>query len=943
MMFMTAPLTPVAQHLELASPVWQDTFDETTVRQIYTWWEQHQLFTPEVQVALQAALPHRPTHRPSGEPLPEAFSMVIPPPNVTGTLHMGHALDNTIQDVMTRYHRMLGVPTVWLPGTDHAGIATQSIVEKRLREGLIEGYPADTTRYALGRETFLKLVWEWVHARQGDILGQLKRLGVSVDWSRTRFTLQPELQQAVRKAFIQLYAQGLIYRGEKIVNWDPVSQSAISDIETEYADEQGFLWHIAYPLVSGEGSITVATTRPETLYGDVAVAVHPDDERYAAWIGQQVVLPLTGRTIPVIADTYVEKDFGTGALKITPAHDPNDFEVGERHGLTPLRIFNDKAELLALEGIPEAFHGLDRWEARRRTEEALEAQGFLQGKQEHAHRVGRSQRTGEVVEPLLSKQWFVSTKPLAEKALSHYDEGHLAFVPERWSKEYLRWMTNIQDWCISRQLWWGHAIPAWHHQETGEVYVGEQAPEPSELWKPDPDVLDTWFSSGLWPFATFGWGWETPTAQSEKDLRQFYPTTNLVTGFDIIFFWVARMVMMAMGLTEAKTPFETVYIHGLIRDEKGQKMSKSKGNTVDPVETIDALGCDGFRFGLLSMVTYGGQDIKLNKDKLEQGRFFVNKLVNLTRFTLMNCPEELTSSLTPLTSDDTLEHLHAIDQWILSKYEHTVAEANRLLATWHFAEVAQVLESFLWNDVCDWYVEALKWLLKGQTPEAAQQSRRVLLTVLEGSLRLLHPLMPHLSEFLWQQLPQAFRMAVPSVSVAFYPQSQPAWRQESLEGLLPLMFECVRAIRNIRQSYQVPHATETAVTLVIAPDAPSQLTALLTQCEPFFKHFVKLSQFECCITENYQPTDKATGMNTVGAYLQVYIPMTGIIDTAAERQRLEKKLATATAQKEQLEKLLNNEGFLAKATPQVLEEKRSQLATLQEQCESLQAQCACLL
>lgn len=870
-------------------------------------WDEHQVFRPENNPKLSEDA--------------EAFSLVIPPPNVTGTLHMGHALDSTIQDIIIRWNRMSGKRTLWLPGMDHAGIATQNVVEKQLQAGNIAGYPAGTTRHDVGKERFLELVWQWAKSRQQDIWKQFKRLGISPDWSRQRFTLDEGLCQAVRETFVRLYEAGLIYRGRYIVNWDPVNQSAISDIETEYHDEEGHLWEIAYPLKDESGHLVVATTRPETLYGDVAVAVHPEDERYRHLIGKTVVLPLANREIPIIGDSYVDAEFGTGCLKITPAHDPNDFEVAKRHNLDPLIVLDEEARIKPLDFIPNALHGLDRYEARAKTEALLEERGALVSKKDHAHRVGRAQRSGAVIEPLLSEQWFVKTKPLAEQALKALEAGEIEFIPERWTKDYLRWMTNIQDWCISRQLWWGHPIPAWYHNETKELYVGHEPPQDAENWTAETDVLDTWFSSGLWPFSTMGW----PNEQAE-DFQRFYPTSTLVTGFDIIFFWVARMTMMGQELT-GKSPFKTVYIHGLVRDEKGQKMSKSKGNTVDPVQLIEELGCDGFRFGLMSLITYGAQDIKLAKDKLEQGRLFSNKLWNATRFTLMNLNN---GPIAPALDDNLLT---TIDRWILGRYEATVQEANEQLATHRFGELTQTLLSFTWYEFCDWYVEAAKAAFKDPSSPRSANTRRLLLTVLDGVLRLLHPVMPHITEALWQALPE--KEDVVSICLAAYPTcADSRYHDETLESNVSYVLQVVRALRNLRQQYNV--APNKTVSAILETDNAMERQAL-QQEEALIRHFIPLEGFTIRATASDEEQAEQMGLNVVGE-TRVLVPLAGLIDLEQERKRLEKKHQELMKEQQGLYGRLSNSSFLERAPEEVVEKSRLRLNELNQQLKVLEEQ-----
>ena len=646
-----------------------------TEKEIYEFWEKGDYFKADAK---------------SNKP---PFSMVIPPPNVTGVLHMGHALDETLQDILTRYHRMAGYEALWIPGTDHAGIATQAVVEKKLRA---EG----KTRFDLGREKFLEETWKWTNEHKSAILDQCKRLGVSFDRSRERFTFDEGCTEAVKEVFVKLYEKGLIYKGAYIVNWCPRCQSAISDIETEYETEQGHLWEISYPLKDEQGAIVVATTRPETMFGDVAIAVHPNDFKYKDLIGKTVYIPLTRREIPIIADEYVDKSFGTGAVKITPAHDPNDYEVGKRHNMKPIWVIDEQGKMKSCAEVPEKYQGMDRYEARKAIVGDLQYQNFLLRITDHEHNVGKCQRCNTTIEPLLSEQWFVKMEPLAKEAIAAVKDGRIKFVPERWTKNYLGWMENIRDWCISRQLWWGHQIPAYYHNETGEMVVAKENPDP-EHYTQDTDCLDTWFSSGLWPFSTMGF----PQTETD-DFKKFYPTSVLVTGFDIIFFWVARMITMGLEFTH-KAPFSTVYIHGLIRDEKGQKMSKSKGNTIDPVKIIDKYGCDALRFTLTSLCTYGGQDIKISDERFEYGRNFANKIWNASRFVLMNLEGVDDNKID-------MNNLTIADKWILDKLNETTKLVNENIKNYRIGEMAHVLYDFFWNSYCDWYVEIAKIQLQDE-------------------------------------------------------------------------------------------------------------------------------------------------------------------------------------------------------------------------------------
>jgi len=875
----------------------------------YERWEQKGYFQPPVTVT----------------PDEQAFSLVIPPPNVTGVLHMGHALDSTIQDILVRWHRMRGKATLWLPGMDHAGIATQNVVERNLREADLPG------REAMGRDAFVEKVYEWSNARKGDIADQFRRLGISCDWSRQRFTLDDGLSRSVRHAFVHLFNKGLIVRDTYIVNWCPRCISAISDIETDYADEDGFLWKIRYALVgsdsnSDENSLVVATTRPETMFGDVAVAVNPNDPRYQKFIGKKVRLPLTAREIPVIADSYVEAEFGTGALKITPAHDPNDYEIGKRHQLESIYVIDERGRLGQQDFIPEVLRGLDRADARKRTEALLQEAGYLVSKTEHAHRVGHCQRCQTTIEPLLSQQWFVKTRSLADRALQSLADEEIRFIPERWTKDYVRWLTDIQDWCISRQLWWGHRIPAWHCKACGELTVATEDPTACQHCQSadiqqDPDVLDTWFSSGLWPFSTMGWP-DTNAA----DFMRFYPTKVLVTGFDIIFFWVARMTMLGLELT-GKSPFETVYIHGLIRDEKGQKMSKSKGNTVDPVVMINELGCDAFRFGLTSLITYGGQDIKLAREKMDQGRLFANKLWNATRFVLMNiCAEDGAAPVDEKPVD--IHSLTLMDRWILSRYHTAVQEANRLLSEYKFGELADTLYEFIWNGFCDWYVEAAKPQMRDEALRANTQ--RILLEVLAGSLKLLHPIMPYITDALYIRLPYR---TIETVMLESYPQAQTTLIQPEVNRQIDHVLEVVRAIRNIRQQYSVQHAQSIAVKLI---SSSAEERAALEAGRSVIERFIPLSSL--AIEETINVAETSQSATNVVAHTRVMVPLHGLIDVEQERERIVKKMEVLEKEQIQLSTMLSNLEFLERAPEKVVDKNKTRLNELNQQLKTLEQQ-----
>ena len=691
---------------------------------------------------------------PNEDPNAEPYSIVIPPPNVTGKLHLGHAWDVTLQDMIIRQKRMQGFDTLWLPGMDHAGIATQAKVEEKLRgEGL--------SRYDLGREKFLEQTWEWKEEYASHIREQWAKMGISVDYRRERFTLDKGLSDAVKKVFVTLYEKGLIYRGEYIINWDPKAKTSLSDIEVIHKDVEGAFYHMNYPLTDGSGFLEIATTRPETLLGDTAVAVHPDDERYQALIGKTVILPLVNREIPIIADEYVEQDFGTGVVKITPAHDPNDFEVGNRHNLPRINVMNDDATMNELAG---KYEGMDRFAARKAIVKDLEEAGLLVKIEKHLHSVGHSERTDVVVEPRLSKQWFVKMGPLAEQAINaQREEGDntVNFYPPRFNDAYLRWMENIHDWVISRQLWWGHQIPAWYHKETGEVYVGMEAPSDSENWTQDPDVLDTWFSSALWPFSTMGW-----PDEDSADYKRYYPTNTLVTGYDILTFWVSRMMFQGLEFT-GKRPFKNVLIHGLIRDSQGRKMSKSLGNGVDPMEVIEQYGADALRW-FLANGSAPGQDVRYSTDKMDAAWNFINKIWNASRYALMNVGD-LTADQVDITGEKTLA-----DKWILTRLNQTIGKVTELFEKFEFGEAGRLLYRFIWDDFCDWYIEMSKETLAGDDEAAKLTTRSILVYVLDNTLRLLHPIMPFVTEEIWQSVPHVGE----SLVVATYPTVHPEQMDE---------------------------------------------------------------------------------------------------------------------------------------------------------------------
>jgi len=833
-------------------------------KEIYKFWEENSFFKADNK---------------SKKP---PYSIVIPPPNVTGILHMGHALDETLQDILTRYHRMKGYEALWLPGCDHAGIATQNVVEKQLAK---EG----KSRHDIGREKFLEITWDWANKHKDRILEQCKLLGASFDLSRKRFTLDEGCSKAVKKVFVDLYNKGLIYKGSYIVNWCPRCQSAISDIETEYETEDGSLWEISYPLKDEIGAIVIATTRPETMFGDVAVAVNPDDYKYKDLIGKKCVIPLTGREIPIIADEYVDKSFGTGALKITPAHDPNDFEVGRRHKLPSIRVINEEGKMIACSEVPQELHGKDRYEARERTVEMLKLQEALVKITPHEHNVGKCQRCNTTIEPLLSEQWFVKMEPLAKPAIEAVKDGRIEFVPKRWEKNYLMWMENIRDWCISRQLWWGHQIPAYYHNKTGEMVVSTENPDPDNYTQ-DKDVLDTWFSSGLWPFSTMGW----PDTESE-DFKKFYPTTTLVTGFDIIFFWVARMITMGLEFT-GKAPFSTVYIHGLIRDENGQKMSKSRGNTIDPVEIIEKYGCDALRFTLASLCTYGGQDIKLSDERFEYGRNFANKIWNASRFVLMN----LTKNKDDLKLNPA--EFTAADKWILNELNETVKLVNDNIQNYRIGEVASILHDFFWNSYCDWYVELSK----------IEKNEAVLVYVLDMTLRLLHPVMPHITEKIWQLIPQ--NKEDRAIMLSKFPEYNEEFNFVDAKNQMEALFEAVRSLRNIRSEFNIIPGAKINIQIEGGEK-------LFKDVIPYLKRLAKVDTVE--FSSAFE-TDKQSASVVVGN-AKIIVPLKGVINVEEEISRQNKKLQKLDTELKSLEGRINNPKFVSSAPKDVVEATKTRI------------------
>ena len=826
------------------------------------------------------------------------FSMVIPPPNITGRLHMGHALNNTLQDILARWRRMKGDDVLWLPGTDHAGIATQMVVDRRIAsEGL--------SREALGREAYIARVWQWREEYGNVIIGQLKRLGCSCDWTRERFTMDQGLSRAVREAFVRLYEAGLVYRDKFIVNWCPRCRTAISDLEVIPQETRGHLYTVRYPFAAGRGGIEVATTRPETMLGDTGVAVHPDDERYHGLAGRTVVLPLVGRELPIVADRFVEKDFGTGAVKITPAHDANDFEVARRTGLPALVIMDEQGRMN--DNVQERYRGLDRFEARRLVIDDLKAGGYLVAVKDHLYNVGHCQRCNTVVEPYLSTQWFVRVKPLAEEAMRAVADGRVRFVPPHWVNSYNEWMGKIHDWCVSRQLWWGHQIPAWHCTTCAEIHVARSAPAACRrcggaALRQDPDVLDTWFSSGLWPFSTLGWPDATP------ELRRYYPTTVLVTGFDILFFWVCRMIMMGLHFMK-EVPFHQVYITGLVRDAEGQKMSKTRGNVIDPLDLIERYGADALRFTLAVMAT-PGSDLPLAEERMVGYRAFANKIWNAARFVLLNLDGETTARAS--TAPPPRPSLRLEDRWILSRLQRLAATVDGHLRGFRFDETANALYQFLWHEYCDWYLEMAKpRLLPGVPPEEAARARAVLLHVLDAVLRLLHPVMPFLTEDLWQRLPHDGE----TIALSSYPAHVPAWVDEAAERQVEALMEVVVKVRNIRAELNIDPARRLPLRYV-ARSASARRT--IADNAAVIATLARLESVE----ESPDPSPPGPAARAVASGVDLVVPLEGVIDIGAEKHRLLREIDRLSKESESHARKLQSADFLNKARPEVVDKSR---------------------
>jgi valyl-tRNA synthetase len=897
---------------------------------IYARWEEAGYFAP----------------RGNGEP----YCIMIPPPNVTGTLHMGHAFQDTIMDALTRYKRMQGCRALWQPGMDHAGIATQMVVERLLSS---EG----TSRRELGREQFVERVWQWKEQSGGQIANQLRRLGGSVDWSRDRFTMDEGLSRAVTEVFVALYDEGLIYRGKRLVNWDPVLHTALSDLEVLSADEAGYLWHFRYPLASGDGHLVVATTRPETMLGDSAVAVHPDDDRYRDLVGQEVILPIVGRRIPIIADDYVDPEFGTGCVKITPAHDFNDYDIGKRHDLAMYNVLTDDAAMN--DEVPETYRGLDRFEAREAIVAEFESLGLLEKTEPYTVKIPRGDRSHAVVEPYLTDQWYVSIKPLAEPAIAAVENGDIRFVPENWSKTYFEWMYNIQDWCISRQLWWGHRIPAWYDDD-GNIYVGHSEDAVRDKHglgsdvklRQDDDVLDTWFSSALWPFSTLGW------PEKNKALDDFYPGSVLVTGFDIIFFWVARMIMMGIKFM-GDVPFREVYIHGLIRDQDGQKMSKSKGNVLDPLDLIDGVdldtllakrttglmqehlkpkiekatrkqfpngidryGADALRFTFASLATTG-RDIRFDLGRIEGYKNFCNKLWNAARYVLMNT-EEL---------DDGDVELSSADRWIHARFHETVRYVHRNFDGYRLDLVAQAIYEFTWHEFCDWYLELSKPVLQSEASSAAARrgTRRTLIEILEGLLRLLHPIMPFVTEEIWQQVAPRAGIEAPTIMLQPYPQPATGETDNTAVADIEWLKQFILGVRQIRGEMDIPPGKPLPVILENASEADvrraNEHASLLQR--------VGRVESVTLLGDGEEPPAAATALLD---QLRLLVPMKGIIDVDAERKRLGKQLEKLRTDLDRARAKLDNPNFVNNAPANVVTQEKQRAAEFERQAAQLSEQ-----
>ncbi|EKI4498219.1 valine--tRNA ligase [Staphylococcus pseudintermedius] len=843
--------------------------------------------------------------KPSDHSDKPTYTIVIPPPNVTGKLHLGHAWDTTLQDILTRMKRMQGYETLYMPGMDHAGIATQAKVEAKMRE---EGI----SRHDIGREKFLEKAWEWKEEYASFIRQQWAKLGLGLDYSRERFTLDSGLSQAVRKVFVDMYNKGLIYRGERIINWDPAARTALSDIEVVHEDVNGKFYHFKYPFADGEGYMEIATTRPETMLGDTAIVVNPDDERYQDVIGKTVILPVVGRELPIIADDYVDKEFGSGAMKVTPAHDPNDFEIGNRHNLERIVVMDEAGRMNAEAG---KYEGMDRFECRKQLVKDLLEEGLVIKIDDHVHSVGHSERSGAVVEPYLSTQWFVKMAPLAEQALNNQKtNGRIEFVPPRFEKTFNRWMEEIRDWTISRQLWWGHQIPAWYHNETGELYVGEEAPVDIENWTQDEDVLDTWFSSALWPFSTLGW-----PNEDAADYQRFYPTNVLVTGYDIIFFWVARMIFQGLEFTGQK-PFNDVLLHGLVRAEDGRKMSKSLGNGVDPMDVIDQYGADSLRY-FLATGSSPGHDLRYSTEKVESVWNFINKIWNAARFSLMNIGDSFKFEDINLSSD-----LSVADQWILTRLNETIDTVTQLSDKYEFGEVGRVLYNFIWDEFCDWYIEMSKIPMNGDDEVQKNVTRSVLSYALDRIMRLLHPFMPFVTEHIWQNLPHEGESIVTSA----WPTVDASFVFEESKDVMEQLVEIIKAVRQSRLEVNTPLSKEIPIKIQAKNETIQQL---LKTNQHYLERFCNPSTLE--IETQIDIPDKA--MTTVVAAGEVILPIEGLIDMDKELERLEKDLQKWQKELDRVNKKLSNENFVNKAPEHVINEEKEKQVKYQEKYDGVKA------
>lgn len=864
-------------------------FREAEAR-LYQWWEKQGFFKPEI-----------------APPDAKPFVIAIPPPNVTGELHQGHAMFVSIEDLMIRLERMRGKAALWIPGTDHAGIATQLQVEKMLtKEGL--------NRRDIGREKFLERAWQWKEKYGGAIIHQLRRLGASCDWDRLRFTLDESLSRGVREAFVRLWEQGLLYRGPRLINWSPGLQTAVSDLEVEYEEEDAFLYYFKYRIAGTDEFIPVATTRPETILGDTAVAVHPEDERYQKYIGKTALVPMLDREIPVIADEQVEREFGTGALKITPGHDFTDYEIGKKHNLPLINIMNKDATLNQHAG---PYAGLDRDVSRQKLWADMTSAGLTLKTEPYKRTTPRSQRGGEIVEPLLSEQWFVKMEPLAQKAIDAVRNGLIKIVPERFEKVYYNWLENIKDWCVSRQLWWGHRIPAWYCPD-GHITVSRETPTQcatcgSTDLHQDEDVLDTWFSSGLWPFSTLGWSEQTP------DLLRYYPTDVLETGYDILFFWVARMIMSGLWFLD-QIPFHTVYLHGLVRDEHGEKMSKTKGNVIDPLIVMDKYSTDALRFTLLTGGS-PGNDMNLAESQIEYNRNFGNKLWQMSRFVITNLGDQSSFSL------PSPEKLDAPSAWIMSRLNTLVSNVNRLYDSHQFGEGGRQIREFLWDEFADWYVEISKNALYGTDQDAKQDTRAVLLTVIDTCLRLLHPYMPFITEEIWSYLPNRESALI----IAAFPQPDPRYLNEGATVIMDQVRDLIVKLRNTRVTYNVDPAKR--IQAIAEGESAPRIAALA----PIFS---RLCNIESISILNGDSTAQAAAVVSGDATL--YLPLAGMVDLSAERERLSKELGTISAQIDKTEKNLSNEQFVSRAKPEVVEKERAKLADLKQAQQSVRERLAAL-